>query len=215
MHAPLPCIPFAAAPTMHSPCHAPHACLPDTHTHTCPLPCMPPCHTHPPLPCIPPAMHALLSDMFPCHACPLPTMHIPPPCMPPPHMPLTMHTHPHPPPCMPTPFEENPRRLCKHNLPATTLRTLKIIRLEGTGCPSPVLCINDISWNILYVIFIDLLSSHLENYHWIHLSVHNNKIYRFNEKYWQSTFDQIVIKDKCCTYLPFRRKIERCRRLAM
>ena len=63
-----------------------------------PQPCMPPCHTCP-LPCTPLAMHT------PCHACPLP-------CTPP-----ATHT---------PPWTE--WRLWKHNLAATRLRTVTMMK---------------------------------------------------------------------------------------
>ena len=75
---PVGCVPSAAVaispathtpPAMHAPCHA------------CPLPHMPPYHTHPPVMhalCHThlPTMHAPLPHTPPCHACPL--HHTPP-----------------------------------------------------------------------------------------------------------------------------------------
>ena len=81
------------------------------------LPCMPPTcphHSQPPPcmpPCTPPGMHT------PCHACPLP-------CTPPgTHAPCHALPH-HTCPCHNLPCEQNHRCLWKHNLAATTLRTV-------------------------------------------------------------------------------------------
>ena len=90
MHAPLPCMPL--------PCTAPyHPWPPAMHM----LPAI-----HAPLPHMPPATHS------PCHACSLPCMPLPPPCMPCVHAPTVdriLNT-----------------RFWKHYLSATTVQTVKI-----------------------------------------------------------------------------------------
>ena len=79
-------------------CLSCHACPPPPTMHT-------PHHTHTP------AMHVPCHAHPPCHACP-PATHTPLPRM----MPPAMHA--------PPPREQNHRCLWKHNLAATTLRTV-------------------------------------------------------------------------------------------
>ena len=134
----LPCMP---------PCHA----CPTTHV---PQPCMPPMHvpaTHASMAIQSPCHVCPLPHMSLCHTCP-PTTHAPLPCQAPqtPHPPTRAHTpsqshtfpseqnHRHlwtPWPCIPllamyAPLEQNHRRLWKHNLAATTLRTVKILEIS-------------------------------------------------------------------------------------
>ena len=132
MCALLPCMPHhTCPPAMHAPhacpCHTclnghtiPLPCMPLPHMslcHTCPPPHMPLCHAKPPKPPIPPPMHTLL----PSHTHSLWTE---------PQTPVNPPGHASPLLAMYAPLEQNHRRLWKHNLAATTLRTVKILEIS-------------------------------------------------------------------------------------